>query len=1048
MAGRRRAGRTAAGGKGAGRHRAAPRREPYRWLGAGAITFGLGVAVINGVGVAHADDVSSSPHESPAKAKDANSSRHAPHADSPSPPAAVTGSPADVPKAVPKDHGHDRANPAGDDEAQQPGAAPADAVSSVPSTDTRTGGRNGADQSAAPNHHAPPLKPNAKTPADQSNSGSTAAPTAPVGKPNIVVSTAAAPAPPTPATAAVRTTAPVQTSSASSAPQVVVSPTYTSTASITPATVLPPVVSAAPVTASPSTTPTSPVSVTPLALILGAAYQQSSSSNAPTTAPAASVTTSAPPASGTSAVVATIPVDPYAIALTPDGKTLYGTSSPFAIDASGMPTGTVQVVDASTNTQVGNPILVGQYLGTGNVVVNPTMNRAYVIAYNPYTITSPSGYNQTGVMPSLVVIDTTTNKVVGTAVSLVKSDQNSVTTIYPGPSPLAVSADGSRLYVAGATVTSTYAGQVLDWRPAVTVFDTKTNTQVGDPIVVGPPSTNLYSGTGAASVLVSPDGKRLYVTTVSNLASNGSAAPAVTATIYTVDSKSGAPIGNPIVMANDAGALIPQTEALSPDGTKLYVESISYPGITIGQNSQALSAQDIANGTVLTYSTSTGKQIGGPINVVGYGVMTLSPDGKTLYVSDVADSRTGKKASYQPYPGSSSQTLYEGSVTGYNLATGRSVGTPTTVGLAPTSMAINSAGTRLYVANMADNTISVIKITSTSSGTPNLLQSFVIGVQAWSANFATAGQQFVSGIAAWSGQLGRTVQAGLGNVVHTTQSAINTVLDQVKAVGSAIVDVLNLFPVTHAVLDVVGINPKKPTISPTTAQGLYERLRSKTDTASGIWVDKVVNNGKTSYVVYLGGTQTSIDRAVQQNLQNNIGAVQGNLKAGQSVAIEKAIHAAGGNPNAPIMLVGFSQGGIDAQNIAKYEPQFHVTSVVLYAAPLLYSSPTGNFTQVDLVANDDPIPGLTPAQQISQQLHGHVYGPAIPSDFWSYEAARTAARVIPGVGSGAAALIGLQYHGDIQTYSSVGSQFDKDNGYRDIKSSIASFSGTVAQSWS
>jgi hypothetical protein len=85
-------------------------------------------------------------------------------------------------------------------------------------------------------------------------------------------------------------------------------------------------------------------------------------------------------------------------------------------------------------------------------------------------------------------------------------------------------------------------------------------------------------------------------------------------------------------------------------------------------------------------------------------------------------------------------------------------------------------------------------------------------------------------------------------------------------------------------------------------------------------------------------------------------------------------------------------------------------------------------------------------QQTQQQLHGHVYGPAIPSDFWGYTAQEAAVVGIPfGVGPALAAAIALQYHGDKSTYSSVGSQFDKDSGYRDIKSSIAKFSGTVTR---
>ena len=62
MANSRRSGQRAKGSakRKGGAHRPKPeRREPYRWLGAGAVTLGLGVALASGAGVAHADDASS-----------------------------------------------------------------------------------------------------------------------------------------------------------------------------------------------------------------------------------------------------------------------------------------------------------------------------------------------------------------------------------------------------------------------------------------------------------------------------------------------------------------------------------------------------------------------------------------------------------------------------------------------------------------------------------------------------------------------------------------------------------------------------------------------------------------------------------------------------------------------------------------------------------------------------------------------------------------------------------------------------------------------------
>ena len=37
-----------------------PRPQPYKWLGTGAVAFGVGAALMNGTGIAHADDGSGS----------------------------------------------------------------------------------------------------------------------------------------------------------------------------------------------------------------------------------------------------------------------------------------------------------------------------------------------------------------------------------------------------------------------------------------------------------------------------------------------------------------------------------------------------------------------------------------------------------------------------------------------------------------------------------------------------------------------------------------------------------------------------------------------------------------------------------------------------------------------------------------------------------------------------------------------------------------------------------------------------------------------------
>src|SRR4051812_8225581 len=74
MVSRRQTQVSAQGGAGfkTGRHRAAQRhREPYVWLGAGAITLGMGAALASGSGIANADTSgpAPSPHSTGGQAK-------------------------------------------------------------------------------------------------------------------------------------------------------------------------------------------------------------------------------------------------------------------------------------------------------------------------------------------------------------------------------------------------------------------------------------------------------------------------------------------------------------------------------------------------------------------------------------------------------------------------------------------------------------------------------------------------------------------------------------------------------------------------------------------------------------------------------------------------------------------------------------------------------------------------------------------------------------------------------------------------------------------
>ncbi len=111
---------------------------------------------------------------------------------------------------------------------------------------------------------------------------------------------------------------------------------------------------------------------------------------------------------------------------------------------------------------------------------------------------------------------------------------------------------------------------------------------------------------------------------------------------------------------------------------------------------------------------------------------------------------------------------------------------------------------------------------------------------------------------------------------------------------------------------------------------LYDRLRDAT-ADTGVAVEQhVTADGQRQLIVYLGGA--TFDPGNQFVLRN-IPTYRGEL--GDS-HLQPIIDALAGDPTAKIMLVGFSQGGMDAQNIAATASfRDQVTTVVTFASPII-----------------------------------------------------------------------------------------------------------------
>jgi uncharacterized protein YukE len=135
------------------------------------------------------------------------------------------------------------------------------------------------------------------------------------------------------------------------------------------------------------------------------------------------------------------------------------------------------------------------------------------------------------------------------------------------------------------------------------------------------------------------------------------------------------------------------------------------------------------------------------------------------------------------------------------------------------------------------------------------------------------------------------------------------------------------------------------------------------ENSSGYRVQKIETApGEYRYVVYIVGT----DGSSSQTVASNYNAVRGTLDDKQVKALERLIP-----DGAEVMLVGYSQGGIDAQNIAK-SGKFDVTQIVTFGSPARFDL---DVPAVHLRANGDLIPNSGSAFAVGGPLLGSLGGP-------------------------------------------------------------------------
>ena len=256
-------------------------------------------------------------------------------------------------------------------------------------------------------------------------------------------------------------------------------------------------------------------------------------------------------------VVATIGVGalPLGVAVTPDGRTAYVAS---------LGLGTVSVIDAASH-KVTTTIAVSATAVVWGLALAPDGSAVYV-AVQGSSATSDG---------SVAVISTASNTVTGQVA------------VGVGPVYLAVSPDGSRVYVANQS------------DKTVSVLDTASRKIVA----------TIGVGSSPTGIAVTPDGSTVYV---ADQAGN---------TISVIDTGTG--IRTTKIPVGQA----PYGVAFSPDGAKAYVTN---------STDGTVSVIDVASGSV----TATIKVGAGPFGIA------VTPDGSRAYVGNIGSAGTA-----QPFSG-------------------------------------------------------------------------------------------------------------------------------------------------------------------------------------------------------------------------------------------------------------------------------------------------------------------------------------------------------------------------------------------------------------
>ncbi|OJZ68467.1 hypothetical protein BRW64_02510 [Mycolicibacterium diernhoferi] len=571
-----------------------------------------------------------------------------------------------------------------------------------------------------------------------------------------------------------------------------------------------------------------------------------------------------------------------------------------------------------------NPTSVYHDGGSKLYVTSGTDNTVQVIDTNTHVVqTVKVGVATSSVIVedgNLVITDTdgataTVSVVAGSAkepltATVIQSDSTRAGETLP---QMVVSPNGDRMYV---TSTVAVPGGMSNGLTYVKVIDTRTNTVIAE-IPIGD-RVSYYEG----SMAISPDGHYVYVThqTAGHVPDNLDAFSGIqevlsTGRVEVIDTHSKSVVDSIVLGIN----VEPIQIAVSADGKRLFIAG-SHP------HAVRLDTRELVD--PLTLAPITGPGIPGWPEAVVWVVdidsravvkssivridseinnLAVSPDGTTLYIIAGGPGETSGQQKYYfaAVDVDTSETLaFE-----HLQWTDRGA-----------SLAVTRDGLRVYlpdghVFNPSDKSLSRFsQIGGDLVLSPDDTRLYQV---AWTPASVT--------LTAFDTETGGVIDSVSLGIQEATDIAVSEK-------GSLFV--------------LGGIRRGDPAVNmgpaPTSVEDLWTNLKDYTnDSNGGTFIQTVRDaNNKVRLIVYVGGTTDDFwagNQAITENIPAELHVAKGDQVAAINDALEYCrANTSGCNSIDEIMIVGYSQGGIDAQNLASRGGfAAPITTIITFGSPIV-----------------------------------------------------------------------------------------------------------------